>query len=724
MELDGVLLATTQSDQATFSGTAMLWGNAIITSQNLGFGYNGSYKIVGEAWNNQNGALAIMNETGTDINVTQFVVNFSRILSKNEIIIKSSPQVLANSITDNVQYDINVNSFGTLKYYAGYETFKFNSTSLPPNIINRTTFIGMMNSTGSPDNYTIFYGWGKGWFDTNDGKYHRLFYGYPVEAWMPNVTNTTLINGTIYDENGNPVSGINISFYQVTSYDPTLNSTNTDLLVPKTIPDTVTGSNGYYAVYLPTNTIWHMVMQGSEKIDFNLFTNQTSKGNGHNTDIFENNTDFNVEGHIYHSGRYENENFYTCNQYVEFTMFGMNKGDTNVTIRFVVENHTDDGQPTDNRMVCGDEISPINGFITNDSDILYCSYADNESEILFLPNDKVKYKKDFSFKVPCDWQDGKYDIHVYDNSKWGKMHKIGNFFIEDDGSTPEITPLGDLGVSSDNFSMYSNETLNVSYMAQDYDNNQTVLFKAASEYFHITVPPVYCNINVTLDQDVEVDTNGDGILNNDADYSNCGGVEQFMENVSYNKEPFFNSSLSDIENIYRIAKVHSGRLTAKDGSGRSTVTNINITVYLNEEEADVIGDPIYESFFNLIFFNHDWPYYFSTAGGVWVNVDRFDEGFQLVGDEYLTRLNTDKNPTYYWTINYNSSAADEPVNDAGIDVLATQASIISTFDTAIEYCGTNSPPFLKFIMPSTAQQYNNTLTDYLNTLKACGKIHV
>jgi hypothetical protein len=96
------------------------------------------------------------------------------------------------------------------------------------------------------------------------------------------------------------------------------------------------------------------------------------------------------------------------------------------------------------------------------------------------------------------------------------------------------------------------------------------------------IPLVYCNINVTLDQDIDVDTNGDNITDNDIDYYNCGGDEQYMWNVSYNKEQF-NSSIWDI------AKVHRARFTARDSRNNTAMQDVNITVFINEEEGDSIS---------------------------------------------------------------------------------------------------------------------------------------
>ena len=75
MTLNGILMASTAADKVTFTGTTFLWGNATISSLDPGFDYAGNYKVVMEAWAPSSmGGLAILNQTGTSINKTQFVV--------------------------------------------------------------------------------------------------------------------------------------------------------------------------------------------------------------------------------------------------------------------------------------------------------------------------------------------------------------------------------------------------------------------------------------------------------------------------------------------------------------------------------------------------------------------------------------------------------------------------------------------------------------------------
>ena len=46
--------------------------------------------------------------------------------------------------------------------------------------------------------------------------------------------------------------------------------------------------------------------------------------------------------------------------------------------------------------------------------------------------DGQKYENNFELEIPCDWEEGIYNIHAYDNKKWGNMHKIGNFILTEE----------------------------------------------------------------------------------------------------------------------------------------------------------------------------------------------------------------------------------------------------------------------------------------------------
>ncbi|MFC1732277.1 right-handed parallel beta-helix repeat-containing protein [candidate division KSB1 bacterium] len=407
------------------------------------------------------------------------------------------------------------------------------------------------------------------------------------------------INGTIYDEKRNPAEGVEISFYHETQYDPSLDTTNIDSLVPKAEPDTVTDSNGYYEFYLPENTVWHMVMNGSKKIDFNVFTNRTNNGKGHDSDIFENesydpNTDFNVEGHIIHSGAYEHGNNYTCRQYVEFTMFGRNRGGSDVTITYAIENHTAGGSPTDNRHACDGVAGE-----TNLSDIVYCSDINEVNDTLFLPADGSKYKKNFQWGIPCDWQDGKYDIHVYDNSKWGNMHKIGNFFITKDDQPPVITAF--------NYAAYTDDTIIMEFFAKDYPLSGTI-----PEILQIGIAGPDDTINVSIDK----------FNDESVDYIESGGWNSI--NLTFTQSGHYQIKWS-----------------TTDTAGNYVENVTNVSIWLTEEQAGIIGeDIIYEYGFarELDDVKEDYYYITGATSNVFdIIVDRFmPEAGYKIGFEYIT----------------------------------------------------------------------------------------
>ncbi len=399
------------------------------------------------------------------------------------------------------------------------------------------------------------------------------------------------VNGTITDEFGNPAEGINISFYQETQYSPILNNTNTDSLTPKIIPDTTTNTNGYYETYLPENTVWHMRMQGSSKKDFNIFTNRTNKGRGHNTDIFENetydsNNDFNVQGHIIYEGKHEHGNKYVCGESVEFMMFGMNWEDTNVTITYAVENHTGGGEPTDNRDVC----DGVAGF-TNESDVLWCSNISDTKDILHLPADGKKYEKYFAFDIPCRWNGGRYDIHVYDNSRWGKMHMIGTFFIVPDNESQPQLNISTLEIDASGISMYTNESVDLKFHAEDV-SNETIPENEDKIIPELAVMNyVDCTLNVTFDKDVEVDTDGDGNTSNDVDFSTCGGWGRYVWNLSYPRSEFAGDDgiFNVTEDIFNLARTHKAKFTVTDEAGNKAEEYINITLWMTEDEGRELG---------------------------------------------------------------------------------------------------------------------------------------
>jgi len=334
MTLNGVFLASTASDKITLAGATFFWGNATITQIDPGFGYSGNYEVGMEAWNGVGwiGAFVVINKTGTGVNLTQFVVNMTKILSNNEIIIQSSPQIPVDLIENNKQYSMNITNFGLMNVYDSYETLVSAMSGKYVGLYNRTTTIGRFNITNST-RYWVVDGWGKGWYNSTNGKYYRIFYGYVLDEGnlSGNIINNTLdtctdnsqcndndsntfdvcynsmdqpnvsiptcshfpynIYGQITDSaTGLPVAGANISFYPSSVFVPytlgiayyengTIGSDTGDYsaLQPKAVPDTVTDENGNYKYYLPYDA-YTIVVQHSSKKKFDVTPGNVTGG--------------------------------------------------------------------------------------------------------------------------------------------------------------------------------------------------------------------------------------------------------------------------------------------------------------------------------------------------------------------------------------------------------------------------------------------------------------
>jgi len=155
-----------------------------------------------------------------------------------------------------------------------------------------------------------------------------------------------------------------------------------------------------------------------------------------------------------------------------------------------------------------------------------------------------------------------------------------------------------------------------------------------------------------------------------------------MSNVSYFE---FNNS------IYNISRIHKARLTATDSQGNTATKDINITVFVNEEEARNLSIPVYDLF---LYFSDGWllfnvykenlnvgaPYLpFITS-----EFDRLDLS-NLYGDEYSTK----------W------------------DGLTAEES--ESVNKKVELCG--GEPYMKSIPPSTAADFEQELYEYLMHLQ-------
>ncbi len=442
------------------------------------------------------------------------------------------------------------------------------------------------------------------------------------------------IYGTIYDADTDaPLEGINISFYDYATYsfdDYGNSSGDYETLVAKEIPDAVTDANGSYNVSLPEG-IYNMVLQGSDEKDFEIHADKSKGALKHDVELDEDRLDdiFNAEGHILFSGKYEynEENAYVCGDQIKFMMFGVNNdNDTNQTITFMIEDHN---------------ISPgVNGISVYNGSIL------DEDESLFIPAGGEKLDKVFEFEIPCSYNLGKHDIHVvWNDEKW---HKIGNFFIIEDTTNPSINTEG----TEDGL---PGENIEVGYAAWDNAEPGTVramelgILEGADD-----------TLTVIIDKDITEDSDNDTIEDNDADYEVDGGTLMYV-NLTYNSSGSY-----------------TARFTVMDGTGNTDSEDVNITVYISEEEADNISKQAYSDILGISVASFTGDLF-----GISRTWDRYN-AVALVGDEYLTENDIDEGDK-----------------------------------NTINYFACSQYPYFIIIDPTTAETYNSTIRSFLNGILAC-----
>lgn len=341
----------------------------------------------------------------------------------------------------------------------------------------------------------------------------------------------------------------------------------------------------------------------------------------HETEISENisTTNFNAEGHITHSGKYENGNKYTCGDFVYFIMFGVNNGGTDETITFDVQDHTQNGNP--------------------DSPILYYGDINNQSEILTVPAGQ-KLNKLFKFKIPCSYGEGKYDIHVlWNNETW---HKIGNFFVVPDVTMPYV-------FGWDSLTTYTNQSLRVPCDGENLPQPGTIGYNEQVYYFMMEGynEPKW-GVTVCVDKDINTDgSDNDGIKDNDKD----GCMVNPPRFVGMEDVPYVNYSKSG----HYVAKIF-----AFDDSGNTNSTYTNITVYATEEEVNATAQEVYSRFFYNGYEQYNYTYWIaSQIRNYKIAVDRWDINATNIGDEYITPNDGFHGPN---GINYTEIAAAEEAN--------------------------------------------------------------
>jgi len=486
-----------------------------------------------------------------------------------------------------------------------------------------------------------------------------------TKEWIVSVRNAT-IHGTIYDiDTGLPVSGAEIYFYDVSVYDPESDSGDYSALQPKEIPDTVTDSNGNYDFYLPVAgplaSIYNMVVQGSDEKDFNIYV-EKGKEKKHDVYLDENRpvTNFNAEGHIAYSGKYEHKNNYTAGDFVDFFMFGVNNGETNETITFAVQNHASIGGPT--------------------APIIYTGNISNPSESLTVNAGEKKHAR-FSFEIPAGLDEGKYDIHIiWNNETW---HHIGNFFIMNDTTAPEVWFDSDYNCLPEACPVFAGqEEASFKFHTQDPGQEGT-----------IRILEIGFSSPTTLDVSTQ-DNTGNAI--------NISGISGTIKVTDLEGTPLnvSNSTGWPKDGLIKINYTDSGHynlaLAVADKAGNPANASINVTVYATESQVNATAVPIYELFEKIWPFGIYYDFYVNLSTSPWLvsaYADRWED-LDRMGDEYIT------NDSFYYK--YNQSV---------MDMWQALDSITN------ENYGCTGPEYLIPIHPMTLEEYNYTLKSGFTHLK-------
>jgi len=512
------------------------------------------------------------------------------------------PTILSTSINIVIPDD---DSAYTWKYNTGAaEKYDFITTR------NRT--LDFKTEVSDPENGPLTYNW----FVNSESKSSQDKFNYTFEnagdynitlilidnhgkiaakTWDVKAELETVYGQVVDTDTGLPLANINISFYPGSTYNVETGAGNYSALQPKTVPDTRTNRYGYFRHFIDPNEIGnmiHMLLQGSNEKDFEIYI-QKDNPKQHDAALSENQTiednanskNFNAEGHILHSGRYEHANNYTCGEDVEFTMFGINHGSENETITFLVEDHTSGGE--------SHGVIKYNGSISNPAESL-----------IIQPGETVN--KVFTFRIPCTYAAGRYDIHViWEGEKW---HKIGNFFTIQDTTSPTIELIDCAFNWKEACPVFAKQNATIGYRIQDPWQDGTIPHIMKIQVYE----PEYINLELTAN-------NGAGQTLN---FTTINGSLQMGDmNLTYN---------------------NSGHYTVtgyvKDSSGNTGSASINISIYLPENEANTTAvDKIYH-WSQIFMYNVNCstdPYGIPctplTEHILW---DRVDAG--PFGDEYAT----------------------------------------------------------------------------------------
>jgi len=416
-------------------------------------------------------------------------------------------------------------------------------------------------------------------------------------------------------------------------------------LAPKATPDFVTDINGYFYTDLADGT-WNYVISGSREDEMEAKISSSDGAKKRDSEVNENvpSGNFNAEGHILYAGKYEkqdendetNGNKYTCGQSVRFVMFGVNNGGTDETITFAVQDHTSIGGP----------IAPM----------IFTGNASVPAESLTVPAGN-KAKNNFDWTIPCPRAAGRYDIHVFwDNEVW---HKIGNFFVVEDTTLPEINLGGITSVTT-----FTNQPVTIGYYAGDVLQTGTmpdVIMQIAGQVVG-GVPDT--SITVKVNKDVVNNPTG-------VDITAFGGESEV--NLTYNQSGYY-----------------AANFTATDQSGNTAYRQVNISVFITEDEADAIALPFYTTYCLL-----------NVSGEL-----RYDR------QEYIGKSNPDVDASFDMY-----SPPDLGGVDVGHEYVTPNDGLNETEYTALKAAeSTCGVEYVKVINMTTTTGFCNELYDWFNWL--------
>ncbi|HME87335.1 MAG TPA: hypothetical protein VKE88_02890 [Candidatus Nanoarchaeia archaeon] len=432
-------------------------------------------------------------------------------------------------------------------------------------IANYTSESVTLTATGNLDNAFT------GWSGACSGKGNCT-----VLMNQSNNVTATFMKPTVYGRVYDTDTGLVVSGAKISSYDDSICSIHEINLVesgdctlnPKVIPDAVSDSFGNYSLYLPRGKFYQIVVQHSKQVDKNVLVNDSQNETKIDHEVKEgvDAKNLNFEGHIQYSGNLRNGNKYVAGDPLKFVMFGVNNGATDATVSYMIESHVSGGS---------------NGpWVYNGSFV---------SETLTVPANGNKVNKQFNITLPLNLVPGRYDIHVLYNESGvlQKWHKIGNFFIINDITPPEVNTLSFLPGDTLQYGQYVNQTANVTFKVQVVPQVDTVpglVLIAIAEVIDDSTLPV-CNYTATGD---EVTVNAQNARIN---VSGSSAFHTLSKNVSnaYGKGCIVIADLT-----YFDSRHYNGSVTFKKQNGLvSAPRMINASVWATEQQArDIYFDII------------------------------------------------------------------------------------------------------------------------------------